>query len=536
MRAICVCLSLGCAFLLGGCGSDVAPPPPGASAVSDWASPPDLPASPATAEAPAALPVELPYNTEEYARIVEAGFQSPLKAPLSTFSIDVDTASYSNVRRMLLNHQSPPAGAVRIEELINYFPYDYPLPDDGRPFAVNSEVATCPWAPEHRLLRIGIQGKVIEAEERPPCNLVFLIDTSGSMAAEEKLPLVQRALSELVSELDERDRISVVTYASGSGVALAPTAANRKHEIISAIEHLSAQGATNGSAGIETAYAQAARNFDPQGINRVIICTDGDFNVGNSSADELVRLIESKRDAGIALSVLGFGMGNYKDDRMEQLADHGNGNYAYIDTFAEARKVLITQLTGTLMTIAKDVKIQVEFNPSLVGAYRLVGYENRRLAAEDFLDDRKDAGDIGAGHSVTALYEIIPVGQAVEAAGAVPPLRYQNESQLSADAESSELLTLRLRYKNPQNEEASSIEFRGYDLGLDFTSASGEFHFIAAVAAFGLHLRNSEFEGKTNWHDIRQWAEMGLGEDREGYRHEFLQLIQLAQSQRQRDS
>ncbi len=526
----------GSLLLILGCG-DESPPgsadsAPATSAISG-STQESLPA--AYPPAAAAEHPEAEFNTEEYAYLAEHGFQTPQQAPLSTFSIDVDTASYSNVRRMLQAGQLPPAGAVRLEELINYFPYAYPQPETERPFGVNSEVATCPWAPEHRLLRIGIQGKVFEASARPHCNLVFLVDASGSMASVNKLPLVKQSLEALVEQLDGRDHVAIVVYAGSSGVVLQATPGDRKHQILSAIEHLQSGGSTNGEAGIETAYELASRNFDPAGVNRIILCTDGDFNIGQTSADEVTRLIQQKRESGVSLSVLGFGMGNLKDHRMEQLADHGNGNYAYLDTFAEARKVLVEQLAGTLITIAKDVKIQVEFNPAQVAAYRLIGYENRTLAAKDFLDDYKDAGEIGAGHAVTALYEIVPAGAVIQT-GEIPPLRYQTETQLSANADSNELLTLRLRYKDPATDAAQTLEFRGYDLGHDFESASRDFRFIAAVAAFGMQLRNSEFKANTTWDQIQTWATAGLGDDPQGYRHEFLELLQQAKQLTDHDS
>jgi Ca-activated chloride channel family protein len=353
------------------------------------------------------------FRTEGYASITENPYRLTAREPLSTFGIDVDTASYANVRRFLNQGQLPPAGAVRIEELINYFSYDYPQPEWDLPFSVNAEVAGCPWHEGHRLVRIGLKGREIEVDDRPAGNLVFLLDVSGSMRAGNKLPLVKAALRLLVERLNSHDRIALVVYAGASGLALPSTPADQRETILSALDNLQAGGSTNGAEGIELAYQVARENFVPGGINRVILCTDGDFNVGATSDSELVRQIEDKAKTGVFLSVLGFGMGNYQDSKMQLLADKGNGNHAYIDSLGEARKVLVEEMAGTLLTIAKDVKIQVDFNPAHVAAYRLIGYENRMLKAEDFRDDTKDAGEIGAGHTVTALYEIIPPGQEI---------------------------------------------------------------------------------------------------------------------------
>ncbi|MEZ5945063.1 MAG: von Willebrand factor type A domain-containing protein [Planctomycetaceae bacterium] len=513
-------------LILVGCGPE-APLSEQSGAISDYesAAPSEFPATAAESE----------FNTEEYDYIAENEFENPLQNPLSTFSIDVDTASYSNVRRMLRQGKLPPAGAVRIEELVNYFSYDYPLPDGERPFSVNSEVADCPWAPEHRLVRIGIQGRRFAGDAPPPCHLVFLVDCSGSMNDANKLPLVKESILMLVNELDGRDSVAVVSYAGSSGVVLKPTAADRKQEIANAVVGLRAGGGTNGAAGVETAYALLAREFDPNAVNRVIVCTDGDFNIGASSQDELIRLIEAKRDIGIELSVLGFGMGNYKDSRMEQLADHGNGNYAYIDTEREARKVLVSEREGTLITIAKDVKIQVEFNPQEVASYRLIGYENRKMAAQDFTDDSKDAGEIGAGHTVTALYEIVPVTADSTDENAIP-LRYQAGRELSEESQTGELFTLKLRYKDPGTDAVDALEFRGFDLGGKFAQASPDFRFAAAVAAYGMRLRDSQFSHSINWADIEAWATQGDQVDEFGYRSEFLELVRLAEALSSQDS
>ncbi|MCA9127807.1 MAG: von Willebrand factor type A domain-containing protein [Planctomycetales bacterium] len=483
---------------------------------------------------PRAATQDSSFNTEEYDYISENEFENPRQNPLSTFAIDVDTAAYANVRRMLRSGQLPPAGAVRIEELVNYFSYDYPQPARDCPFSVSSEVADCPWESQHRLVRIGIQGRNVSDEASPARHLVFLVDCSGSMDDARKLPLVKQAMVMLVNELDRRDSVAVVSYAGSSGVVLKPTSADRKREITNAVMGLRAGGGTNGAAGIETAYALLAGNYEPDAVHRVIVCTDGDFNIGSSSQDELIRLIESKRDVGIELSVLGFGMGNYKDSRMEQLADHGNGNYAYIDTELEAHKVLVRELSGTLVTIAKDVKIQVEFNPHEVASYRLVGYENRKMPAQDFLNDRKDAGEIGAGHCVTAFYEVVPAHS--EFAGQTDhPLRYQLGRKPSAQSESGELFTLKLRYKEPTSNVVAATEFRGFDMGGAFSEASSDFRFAAAVAAYGMRLRNSAFSHNINWGDIDAWAAASQGHDRFGYRKEFLELVRLASSLTKRD-
>ena len=372
------------------------------------------------------IPDDSAFSREAYDRIVENVFKNPVDHPLSTFSIDVDTASYANVRRILNYGQLPPPDAVRIEELINYFPYDYAEPTDQTPFAVHVDAATALWKPEHRLVRIALQGQTIDTSDRPDANLVFLIDVSGSMRSTNKLGLVKQSFNLLVEQMEARDRIAVVVYAGASGLALPSTTANNQETIKHAIDNLQSGGSTNGGAGIELAYSVAQQHFIEEGINRVILCTDGDFNVGTTDRGSLTRLIEEKAKTGVFFSVLGFGVGNYQDATMEEFSNKGNGNYGYVDSIKEARKVFVDEMLGTLMTIAKDVKIQVEFNPTLVGAYRLIGYENRMLAKEDFNDDTKDAGEIGAGHSVTALYEIIPAGLAANATASVDPLKYQN--------------------------------------------------------------------------------------------------------------
>jgi Ca-activated chloride channel family protein len=471
-----------------------------------------------------------PGNTESYQVIDENPFQRPQQTPLSTFSIDVDTASYSNVRRMIASGSLPPKDAVRLEEMINYFPYRYSPPKNDQPFSVNTAVAAAPWNPQHRLVRIGLQGQQLETP--PPSNLVFLLDVSGSMESPEKLPLVKQSMCLLVQQLSAQDRVSIVVYAGSSGLVLPPTPGNEKQKIMAAIDNLSAGGSTAGGEGIELAYKQAQQAFIKGANNRVILATDGDFNVGPSSDAELVRLIESKRDQGIFLSVLGFGTGNYKDDKMEQLADKGNGNYAYIDTLNEARKVLVTDLRGTLFTIAKDVKVQVEFNPSQVQAYRLIGYENRALRDQDFNDDRKDAGEIGAGHRVTALYEVVPTGIASDLKiPDVDPLKYQPVTDtVTPRITSDELMQVKLRYKAPTGNKSQLIT---QTIAPQITTADPDLQFAAAVALFGMILRNSEYKGKANLNDVFRLAQAGLDADKEQYRQEFVQLVKQYQRLKQ---
>jgi Ca-activated chloride channel family protein len=468
------------------------------------------------------------FNTEAYASVRENEFVTAKENPLSTFSIDVDTASYSNVRRFLENESRPPAGAIRTEELINYFRYNYPLPHGEEPFSVNLEVGRAPWNPERDLVRIGLKGRDLPPEERGPANLVFLVDVSGSMEQHNKLPLLQRSLSELVKNLSDEDRVAIVTYAGSSGLVLAPTVGAKKHEILNAIANLQAGGSTHGSEGIRLAYETAREHFLKDGNNRVILCTDGDFNVGVTDQSELQQLIEKERESGVFLSVLGFGDGNLQDSTMELLADKGNGNYAYIDSISEGRKVLVEQMGSTLFTIAKDVKIQVEFNPERVAGYRLIGYENRLLAKEDFNDDRKDAGEIGAGHTVTALYEIIPAGQPVPGSPSVDPLKYQKPAPASGEA-GGELLTVKLRYKAPDGDKSKLLEIplRADDMPA-FGQTSEDFRFAASVAAFGMKLRGSPEAGKISWAEIQDIARGSLGEDSGSYRAEFLTLVEKA--------
>lgn len=467
-----------------------------------------------------------PHNTESYDIIKENIFQSPLDHPLSTFSVDVDYASYSNTRRFLMSGNLPPKDAVRIEEFINYFNYDYPAPEGQAPFSIHTEMTSCPWQTEHRLVQIGLKGKDIPKEALPPSNLVFLLDVSGSMDAPNKLPLLKSAFKMLVNQLDNDDYVSIVVYAGASGVVLEPTSCDEKSKIINALDQLDAGGSTAGAEGLELAYKLAQEHFRPEANNRILLATDGDFNVGPSSDAAMQRLIESKRDAGIFLSVLGFGMGNYKDSKMEAIADNGNGNYAYIDNLREARKVLVNELTSTLFTIAKDVKIQVEFNPAKVQAYRLIGYENRLLKAEDFNDDKKDAGDIGVGHTVTAIYEIVPVGVEMKS-GDIDPLKYQQTQVTDAARKSKEWMTVKLRYKDPEASESKLLQMPVEEM---VASPSQDLTFAAAVAGFGMLLRESEYKGTCNYELVLELARSGKGADPNGYRGEFIQLVQLAES------
>jgi Ca-activated chloride channel family protein len=467
-----------------------------------------------------------PMNTEAYHRIVDNAFLAVADTPLSTFSIDVDTASYANVRRFLRDRQLPPKDAVRIEELINYFHFNYPAPEDGTPFSVTSQVAECPWNLDHRLVLLGLQARRIAEGQLPPRNLVFLLDVSGSMADPRKLPLVKAAMGLLVDQLAEQDRISIVVYAGASGLVLPPTSGDRKGEIRAALAALEAGGSTAGGAGIQLAYKTAQEAFIEGGVNRVVLATDGDFNVGITSHGDLSRLIEEKRKTGVSLSVLGFGMGNLKDSTMEMLADRGNGNYAYVDTLAEARKVLVAEAGSTLVTVAKDVKLQVEFNPAAVSSYRLIGYENRVLADADFNDDTKDAGDMGAGHSVTALYELVPAG-ARPGPRRVDPLKYQEDRRPSARADASELMTVKLRYKAPDSEASQLFAVAVKD---GEPADSADVRFAAAVAAFGMLLRDSEHKGTATFADVLELARQGQGEDAAGYRAEFIQLVESARS------
>ena len=465
------------------------------------------------------------FNTEEYDALRENRFLVASDNPLSTFSIDVDAGSYSNVRRYLQMGQLPPAGAVRIEELINYFHYDYPQPTGTDPFSFNTETGNCTWNNSHKLVMIGLQGKKMQTEKLPASNLVFLIDVSGSMMEPEKLPLVQRSLKMLVDQLREEDKVSLVVYAGNAGLVMPSTSGTEKIKIKDAIDRLEAGGSTAGGAGIQLAYKVARQHFVTGGNNRVILCTDGDFNVGPSSDSDLETIIEKERKSGVYLTVLGFGMGNYKDSKMEKLADKGNGNHAYIDNENEARKVLVSEFGGTLFTIAKDVKLQIEFNPATVQAYRLIGYENRMLNKEDFNNDNKDAGELGSGHTVTALYEIIPAGVKNDFMEKTDPLKYQSALKQVAGKGGDELMTIKFRYKNPDGEKSILIEHTVMDFQPLINENSVNFRFVSAVAQFGMLLRNSEFKQGSSYRTVYQLAKNALGKDEEGYRAEFLRLV-----------
>ena len=469
-------------------------------------------------------------SQEDYQSPAENEFQTALNHPLSTFSIDVDKASYSNMRRFLNHNQLPPTDAVRIEELVNYFNYDYLEPTGKVPFSVSTELSDCPWNSQHKLVQIGLKGKSIANNQMPASNLVFLLDVSGSMSQPNKLPLLKSAFKLLTQQLRREDRISIVVYAGASGVILSPTSGHYTQQIMDALDRLQAGGGTAGAEGLQLAYTMAEQAFIPNGNNRVILATDGDFNIGIRNTDDLVSLIEEKRKSGIFLSVLGFGMGNYKDHQMEQIADKGNGNYAYIDNFREAKKVLVEEMTSTLFTIAKDVKIQVEFNPVKVHSYRLIGYENRMLKKEDFNDDTKDAGEIGAGHTVTALYEIIPKGAENISDTEIDDLRYQTSRAKLASHITDEWMTVKLRYKEPKSEESQRLVYRVANKGLQWEETSDNFQFSAAVASFGMLLKNSEFKGNTSFQKVENWALNSLGEDKYGYRGEFLELVGKARA------
>lgn len=487
-------------------------------------------AIPPSESSPPSPPPVISPSQDDFAPVEANKFQRVGDHPLSTFSIDVDTASYAVVRKFLNEGRLPPRDAVRVEEMINYFRYDYAPPADGNAFAAHMDIAACPWTPEHHLVRIGIKGREIPAEERPALNLVYLLDVSGSMNSANKLPLVKRSLQALVQQLDERDRVAIVVYAGAAGLVLPTTSGADSRAILEAIDRLSAGGSTAGGAGIQLAYQTAREQFVEDGVNRVILCTDGDFNVGLNQRGDLERLIEKEAESGVQLTVLGFGMGNYKDANLEGLSNKGNGNYGYIDDFNEARKLLVDQMLGTLVTIAKDVKIQVEFNPAHVAAYRLIGYENRMLRKEDFNNDKVDAGDIGAGHTVTALYELVPAGRPVPGdAPAVDELKYQAGPD-GAAAGRAEFLTLKLRHKPPGGEVSSKQEFTLPLSSLGEGEPDTDHHFATAVAAFGLWLRDPEFREQLTLDRILKRAEAAKGEDRLGYRAEFLRLVRNAKA------
>jgi Ca-activated chloride channel homolog len=453
---------------------------------------------------------------ESYQSIEDNQFYTADRQPLSTFSIDVDAASYSNVRRFINEGQLPPKDAVRIEEMVNYFPYDYPQPTGDRPFSINTEVAAAPWNPQHKLVQIGLQGKKIGMEKLPPNNLVFLLDVSGSMEEPNKLPLLKASLKLLVNELRPTDRVAIVVYAGNAGLVLPSTPGNQKSKIIAALDKLEAGGSTAGGVGIIQ-----------DGNNRVVLATDGDFNVGVSSDDGLVKLIEKERKSNIFLTVLGLGMGNLKDAKLEQLADKGNGNYAYIDNLMEAKKVLVKEFGSTLLTIAKDVKIQVEFNPKLVQAYRLIGYENRVLANKDFKDDKKDAGELGAGHAVTALYEVIPVGVKTDLKFAIPVTQTAADKETQIAANSTELMQVRLRYKAPKSDTSELLTGKVENsIAKPIGTASNNLKFAAAVTAYGMNLRNSPYKGSSSFGSVLELANQSKGADLDGYRSEFIRLVE----------
>jgi Ca-activated chloride channel family protein len=484
-----------------------------------------------------------PDGTEAYDEAAESGWWLAEMVPLSTFGVDVDTASYANLRRMLRDGRLPPPQAVRVEELLNYFPYAYAPPTDGAPLAVRLEVASCPWAPSHRLVRVALKAREVERAARPPMNLVFLLDVSGSMDSPQKLPLVQASMRMLLEELHERDTVAIVTYAGESGVALPPTSCERKAVVQDAIDRLRAGGSTNGAAGIQQAYEVARQAFLKDGANRVVLATDGDFNVGVTSREDLLALIEREAKSGVFLTCLGFGMGNLKDATLEALADRGNGVYGYVDSTREARKLLVEGASGTLVTVAKDAKVQVEFNPTKVAAYRLVGYDNRRLAPQDFADDRKDAGEVGAGHAVTALYEVVPAGGEVPEVPAPPtvePLRYAPKPPAApgaapgaapaSDPTSGEMLVVKVRFKRPDADASERLEVPLVDGGGDYAKASGDFKFAASVAAFALVLKNSRHRGTATLEAVQELAGEGLSFDPSGYRAEFVDLVARARS------
>jgi len=473
------------------------------------------------------IPASAP-NREGYDHIEENDFRSVMDNPLSTFSIDVDTASYSNMRRMIEGGARPLPDAIRIEELINYFKYDYAEPTGETPFSVNIESASAPWKSEHQLVRIGLKGKTIAQDERPAANLVFLVDVSGSMGQKNKLPLAQEALKLLVEQMGSDDRIAIVVYAGSSGLVLPSTTANNQETIQHAIDNLRSGGSTKGGAGIELAYKVATEKFIDGGINRVVLCTDGDFNVGVTDDGSLVRLIEEKAKSGVFFSAIGFGNGNYQDGKMEQLSNKGNGNYAYIDGKQEARKVFVDDMLGTLHTIAKDVKIQVDFNPAEVTAYRLIGYVNRKLAKEDFNDDKKDAGEIGAGHTVTALYEVVPAGVEFDTKG-VDASKYQRPATKTTGSE--EWLTVKLRYKAPNEDVSQLVDFPYTgNVEREFKNASPDFRFASSVAGFGMLLRDSTHKGNLEMDDVIEIARAARSKDSNGLKSEFVELVRKAKA------
>ncbi len=479
-------------------------------------------------------PVVMPYprevNTEEYEAFKENRFLSAVQNPLSTFSLDVDAASYGNIRRMINQGQVPEKDAVRVEEIINYFSYNYPQPTDGHPVRIVTETTVCPWNKKHNIVRIGVKAKEIPSETLPASNFVFLIDVSGSMYGADKLPLVKSSMKLLVNNLRPKDRVAIVAYAGAAGEVLPSTSASDKQKIMDALENLRAGGSTAGGAGIQLAYKIAEKNLVKGGNNRVILCTDGDFNVGVSSTEGLELLIETKRKSGVFLTVLGYGMGNYKDNKLQTLAEKGNGNHAYIDNLQEANKVLVNEFGSTMYAVAKDVKLQVEFNPNFVNAYRLIGYESRLLNDEDFNDDTKDAGELGAGHTVTALYEIVPAGVDMPV-GKVDKLKYQqtkNDVSMPKFTDSNELLTVKLRYKKPTEDVSKKLEVPVLANNVNL-NVSQDFNFVMAVAMFGQLLRDSDYKGDATYKKVVELARKGLDNDPNGYRREFVRLVEVVE-------
>lgn len=468
-------------------------------------------------------PASYDENSESYAELEENQFESPKNNPLSTFSIDVDNASYTNIRRFINNGQKVPKDAVRVEEMMNFFKYNYPQPTDEHPFSINTEYSESPWNEKHKLLKIGLQGKNVSLTNLPNSNLVFLVDVSGSMSDDNKLPLLKESMKVLVKELRKKDKVSIVVYAGSAGVVLEPTSGDEKETIMDAFDDLQAGGSTAGGEGIELAYKLAEQNFIKEGNNRVIIATDGDFNVGASSDEDMIDLIEEKRKSGVFLTVLGFGMGNYKDSKMEILADKGNGNYAYIDNIQEANRFLGKEFKGSMFAIAKDVKIQIEFNPKHVQAYRLIGYENRKLKTEDFKNDAIDAGELGSGHTVTALYEIIPVG--IESNFSPTDLKYTKVKNEDSDYD-EELATIKFRYKKPGGERSIEMIKTIENNVITLEKSSADFKFSSSVAWFGLKLRESKLISNTSTSEIKKLAKSGLVSDEEGYKSEFIRLVE----------
>ena len=467
-------------------------------------------------------------DNESYKGVEENRFTNPKQAPLSTFAVDVDAASYSNVRRFINSGQLPPKDAVRVEEMINYFKYDLQSPTNGDPVAIHTELSSAPWNPQHRLLRIGLKAKMIETAKLPPSNLVFLIDVSGSMSGANRLPLVKASLKLLVDQLRDIDHVAIVTYAGAAGLKLASTPGDQKIKIKEAIETLDAGGATAGGAGLKLAYSIATENFIKSGNNRIVLASDGDFNVGDSSDQDMEQLIVREQQSGISLSVFGFGMGNLKDSKMEVIADKGHGNYAYVDNISEARKAMVTEFGGTLFTVAKDVKLQIEFNPALVQAYRLVGYENRLMEKEDFNNDQKIGGDMGVGHTVTALYEIVPAGIKDSFLTEVDPLKYQKTPKAQVLNRSSEMVTIKFRYKNPDSDKSKMKAVVVYDTPVAFRLTSNDFRFSSAVAELGMLLRGSDFKQQSDFNRLIARAKGALGEDKERYRSEFIGMAENA--------